>query len=53
MGDVVSLVEKVAEDLEQEKINKIEEDLKKGSFTFDAYLQQIRQMKKVGGMSES
>ncbi len=51
MGDVVSLVEKVAEDLEQEKINKIEEDLKKGSFTFDAYLQQIRQMKKVGGMN--
>ena len=51
MGDVVSLVEKVAEDLEQEKVEKIEEDLKKGSFTFDTYLQQIRQMKKVGGMS--
>ncbi len=51
MGDVVSLVEKVAEDLEQEKIEKIEEDLKKGSFTFNTYLQQIRQMKKVGGMS--
>ena len=51
MGDVVSLVEKVAEDLEQEKVQKIEEDLKKGSFTFDTYLQQIRQMKKVGGMS--
>ena len=51
MGDVVSLVEKVAEELEQEKIEKIEEDIKKGSFTFDTYLQQIRQMKKVGGMS--
>ena len=51
MGDVVSLVEKVAEDLEQEKIEKIEEDIKKGSFTFDTYLQQIRQIKKVGGMS--
>ncbi|EMH80806.1 signal recognition particle subunit FFH/SRP54 (srp54) [alpha proteobacterium HIMB114] len=51
MGDVVSLVEKVAEDLEQEKIEKIEDDIKKGSFTFDTYLQQIRQMKKVGGMS--
>ena len=50
MGDVVSLVEKVAEDLEQEKIEKIEEDIKKGSFTFNTYLQQIRQMKKVGGM---
>ena len=42
MGDVVSLVEKVAEDLEQEKIEKIEEDIKKGSFTFGTYLQQIR-----------
>lgn len=51
MGDVVSLVEKVSEDLEQEKIEKLEEDFKKGSFTFDTYLQQIRQMKKVGGMS--
>jgi len=51
MGDVVSLVEKVSEDLEQEKIEQLEEDFKKGSFTFDTYLQQIRQMKKVGGMS--
>ena len=51
MGDVVSLVEKVSEGLEQEKIEEIEENLKKGSFTFTDYLKQIRQMKKAGGMS--
>lgn len=51
MGDVVSLVEKVSEGLEQEKIDELEENFKKGSFTFNDYLKQIRQMKKVGGMS--
>ena len=51
MGDVVSLVEKVSEGLEQDKIGEIEENLKKGSFTFTDYLKQIRQMKKAGGMS--
>ncbi len=51
MGDVVSLVEKVSENLEQEKLEELEENFKKGSFNFNMYLQQIRQMKKVGGMS--
>ena len=51
MGDVVSLVEKVSEDLEQEKIEELEENFKKGIFGFNDYLKQIRQMKKIGGMS--
>ena len=51
MGDVVSLVEKVSEGLEQEKIEELEESLKQGTFTFHDYLKQIRQMKKAGGMS--
>ena len=50
MGDVVSLVEKAAQDLDEEKIKSAEENLKKGKFTFDDYLMQIRQMKKMGGM---
>ena len=29
---------------------KAEENLKKGKFTFEDYLMQIRQMKKMGGM---
>ena len=50
MGDVVSLVEKASQDLDEEKIKKAEENLKKGKFTFEDYLMQIRQMKKMGGM---
>ncbi len=50
MGDIVSLVEKASQDLDEEKIKEAEENLKKGSFTFDDYLMQIRQMKKMGGM---
>ena len=50
MGDVVSLVEKAQQDLSEEKIKETEEELKKGIFTMDAYLSQLRQMKKMGGM---
>ena len=50
MGDVVSLVEKVSQDLDQEKIKKTENQLKKGIFNMESYLSQLRQMKKMGGM---
>ncbi len=50
MGDVVSLVEKASQDLGEEKIKKAEEELKRGIFTMDSYLSQLRQMKKMGGM---
>ena len=50
MGDIVSLVEKASQDLDEEKIKEAEENLKKGAFTFDDYLMQIKQMKKMGGM---
>ena len=50
MGDVVTLVEKAAQNLGEEKIKETEEELKKGIFTMDTYLSQLRQMKKMGGM---
>ena len=50
MGDVVTLVEKAQQDLSEEKIKKTEDELKKGIFTMDSYLSQLRQMKKMGGM---
>ena len=50
MGDIVSLVEKASQDLGEEKIKEAEENLKKGKFSFNDYLMQIRQMKKMGGM---
>ena len=50
MGDVVSLVEKASEGIGEEKLKKAEEQFRKGLFTLDDYLSQIRQMKKMGGM---
>ena len=50
MGDVVSLVEKASQDLDEEKIKQTEEEIKKGVFSMDTYLSQLRQMKKMGGM---
>ena len=50
MGDVVSLVEKASQGLDQESIRKTEENLKAGSFSMEDYLSQLRQMKKMGGM---
>ena len=37
-------------DIDEKKIKKTEEELKKGFFTMDTYLSQLRQMKKMGGM---
>ena len=50
MGDVVSLVEKVSQDIDKEKAKEIEENLKTGTFSMEDYLSQLRQMKKMGGM---
>jgi len=50
MGDIVSLVEKASQDLSEEKLKKTEENLKKGFFSMQDYLNQLRQMKKMGGI---
>jgi signal recognition particle subunit SRP54 len=50
MGDIVSLVEKASQGLDEEKLKRTEEQFKKGLFTLDDYLSQLRQMKKMGGM---
>ena len=50
MGDIVSLVEKASEDLDEENIKKTEEKLKKGQFSMEDCLSQLRQMKKMGGI---
>ena len=50
MGDIVSLVEKASQGIDEEKLKKTEEQFKKGLFTLDDYLSQLKQMKKMGGM---
>ena len=50
MGDIVSLVEKASQDIDEEKLTEAEENLKKGQFSLEDYLKQLRQMKKMGGI---
>ena len=50
MGDVVSLVEKAVEHVDEEEAKKMEKKLAKGEFTMDDLLSQFKTMKKMGGM---
>ena len=48
MGDVVSLVEKAAETIEEDEARRMEEKLRKGNFTLEDFLEQMKAMKKLG-----
>ena len=48
MGDVVSLVEKAAEAVDLDEAKRLEEKMRKGQFTLEDFLDQLRQMKKLG-----
>ena len=50
MGDVVSLVEKAIDTVDQDEAKKMAAKFKKGQFDFNDLLTQMRQMKKMGGM---
>ena len=50
MGDVVSLVEKAAETIEEEEAEKLAKRIAKGDFTLDDLAGQLRQLRKMGGM---
>ena len=50
MGDVVSLVEKVAETIKEEDAEKMAKKMAKGAFDLDDLKSQLQQMKKLGGM---
>ncbi|WP_299396411.1 signal recognition particle protein [Pelagibius sp.] len=51
MGDVVSLVEKAAETIEQDEAEKLAKKLQKGTFDLDDFAKQLQQMQKMGGLS--
>lgn len=50
MGDVLSLIEKASEEIDEEQAKKMTEKLKKAQFDFDDYLESMSQMKKMGGL---
>jgi signal recognition particle subunit SRP54 len=50
MGDVVSLVERAAETVDIDDAKRMEEKMRKGQFTLEDFLEQLRQMKKLGSL---
>jgi signal recognition particle subunit SRP54 len=50
MGDVVGLVEKAAEAVDLDDAKRMEEKMRKGQFTLEDFLEQLRQMKKLGSL---
>ena len=50
MGDVVSLVERAVEAVDLDEAKRMEEKMRKGQFTLEDFLDQLRQMKKLGSL---
>lgn len=51
MGDIVSFVEKAHQEIDLKETEKLEEKLRKNKFDFDDFLNQIKQIKKMGSVN--
>ena len=51
MGDVLTMIEKAQEAIDEEEARKLEQKMKKAEFDFEDYLSSVSQMKKMGGLS--
>ncbi len=52
MGDVVTLVEKAQEQFDQESARKLQKKIRKNSFDFEDFLEQVQQVKKMGNVKD-
>ena len=52
MGDVLSLIEKAQETIDEENAGKLVSKVRSGSFTLEDYLEQMRQIKKMGSVTD-
>lgn len=51
MGDILSLIEKAEAQVDQEKAKELSQKLKKAEFDYNDFLDQMQQIKKMGGMA--
>lgn len=51
MGDVLSLIDKATAVIDEEEAKKLTQKLKKAEFDYNDFLEQMRQVKKMGGMA--
>ena len=52
MGDIVSFVDRMQQQYDEEEARRIEEKLKKNKFDFNDFLKQIAQIKKMGSIKD-
>ena len=51
MGDVLTLIEKAGQNIDEDKAKEITQKMMKNQFDFEMYLESMQQMKKLGGLS--
>jgi len=51
MGDVLSLIEQAEKNIDEKKARELEQRLRKSQFTFDDFLDQIQQVRRMGSIS--
>ncbi|HEV2062531.1 MAG TPA: signal recognition particle protein [Solirubrobacteraceae bacterium] len=51
MGDVLSFIEKAEQQVDEDRAAEMEKRLKKGQFTFEDFLEQMKMMRKMGPLS--
>ena len=52
MGDVLTLIEKAEAQFDESQAKKLEQKMKKAEFDFNDYLEQMEQIKKMGGIGD-
>ena len=52
MGDVMSLIEKAQQTIDMKKAQELEEKLRKQEFTFEDFLDQMKQVRKMGPLTQ-
>ncbi|QNM05938.1 signal recognition particle protein [Qiania dongpingensis] len=52
MGDVLTLIEKAEAQFDESQAKKLEQKMKKAEFDFNDYLEQLEQIKKMGGIGD-
>ena len=52
MGDVLTLIEKAQANMDEAQMKKLEENIRKNTFTFDDFLLQFEQLSKMGSLGD-
>ncbi len=52
MGDILTLIEKAEQVVDEEKAKELEKKIRKAEFGFDDYLEQMQQIKKMGSLED-